>query len=758
MHNRKLFLTALGGLALGAVAMFGCRNTMPHAFTWPGTGDLIQTHPKPPEGGYYSNWDPYAMTVELKHVGKDVNPVRTQHVLVATVKDKDGKPLPNRRVEWMVQEGSVGDIVEVDSSGWRNSRGYKVDNHYAVSHTNNFRHVLDRGNSDPSDDIQLEPGDTWCVITSPVEGETNVTVWAPGIYDWEKHKAFAVKRWYDVKWEFPPQATNPTGTTHEFVTRVSKYSDNTPLAGYDVTYTILDGPPGSFEPGGRTTASVKTDGAGLAKVTLKQAQPAEGTNNVGIEIMRPENAQCCKPAVKIAEGRTSKTWIGPKIAIDKNCQATALVGDKFNYTIVVSNPSQVDATNVVVTDTIPDGIQYVSSTPAAQASGAALTWNLGTVKANGNAQITVAVQAARVGRFENCAEVRANMGLQGRDCCVTTVTAPKLAIEKRCTAEVILCNPIEYVIVVRNAGDGVAKNVKVTDTLPAGISATGGGGTVNVGDLAPGQSKEIRYTAKASAKGSYTNKAVATADGGLTAEASCTTVVKQPVLSVTKTGPANRFIGRPAAFEITVSNTGDIAATQTTLVDPIPAGTSFISATEGGRLDGGRAVWNLGTIEPGASRKVSITLNATAATNVENVATATAVCAEASGKAPLVVKGVPAILLECVDNPDPMEVGGQVTYTIEVTNQGSAVGTNIVIECTLPAEQEFVSAQGPTQHTASGKSVTFAPLPSLAPQARATYIVVVKGLKAGDVRFAVSLKSDQMETTANETESTRFYE
>jgi hypothetical protein len=158
---------------------------MPHSFTWPVTGDQIPTHPKPPEGGYYTNWDPYAVELEVTPL-EDVNPVRTQHILIATVKDKKGKPLPNRRVEWIINEGSVGDIVEVDESGWRASRGYKVDNSYAVSHTNNFKHVLTRGTDDASDDVHLTEGQTWCVITSPIEGDSYITAYAPGIYDWTK--------------------------------------------------------------------------------------------------------------------------------------------------------------------------------------------------------------------------------------------------------------------------------------------------------------------------------------------------------------------------------------------------------------------------------------------------------------------------------------------------------------------------------------------------------------------------------------------
>jgi hypothetical protein len=144
---------------------------MPHS-DWLAGGDIQQTHPNRRRG--YMSLGPFAVELEVVPV-EDVNPVRTQHYLVATVRDKNGKPLPNRRVEWIINKGSVGDIVEVDESGWRASRGYKVTNDYAISHTNNFKHVLDMGNSDPSDDIALTAGQTWCVITSPIEGDTFIT-------------------------------------------------------------------------------------------------------------------------------------------------------------------------------------------------------------------------------------------------------------------------------------------------------------------------------------------------------------------------------------------------------------------------------------------------------------------------------------------------------------------------------------------------------------------------------------------------------
>jgi len=751
-------IVAVVAVLAGVFACGGCRTHMPHAVTWPAGGDIQFTHPKPPEGGYYKDWDPYAASIELTPV-TDVNVVGTQHILIATVRDHEGEPLPNRRVEWIISEGSIGDIVEVDSSGWRASRGYKVDNHFAVSHTNNYSHVLDRGNDDPADDIHLEPGQTWCVITSPVEGDTFITAYAPGIYDWSKHKVFATKHWYDVMWEFPPAATNPTGTPHQMTTMVMKASDGMPLVGHEVTYEILDGPAGTLSPGGGRRTTVLTDEAGAATVTLNQDTPAEGTNNIQITIVRPENVPCCRPPVFIAEGMTSKTWIGPRIAIEKSAPARALINEQFEYHIAVSNPSEVNAEDVVVTDVLPDGIAYVSSTPAAQVGGQSLTWSMGQLGPNGREEIAVVVRGTRTGQFNNCADVRAAQNLEGRACAETVIVAPELYIEKQCPSEVLICDPIPTTIVVHNRGDGPATNVRVADNLPDGLTTQDGQSslTMDAGTLEPGQSRQFEMVLKAARTGTFENRASATADGGLSDEATCTVVVRQPVLAVTKEGPDERYIGRTAEYRITVSNTGDAPANQTVLTDTVPAGMEFVSASDGGQFANNVVTWNLETINPDASRSVTVTLRATQRGEVHNVANARAICAEATAEARMAVKGIAAILLEVVDDPDPIEVGSNVTYTITVTNQGSSDGTNIVIVCTLSTEQEYVSVTGPTEVSVDGQVVTFAPLPELDPKAQVVYRVVVKGSQEGDVRFTTRMTSDQLTSPVMETEATRIY-
>ena len=73
---------------------------------------------------------------------------------------------------------------------------------------------------------------------------------------------------------------------------------------------------------------------------------------------------------------------------------------------------------------------------------------------------------------------------------------------------------------------------------------------------------------------------------------------------------------------------------------------------------------------------------------------------------------------------------------ISLRNQpGFAEDTNVIIKTMLEDSMQFVSATGATNGTLSGSTVTFAPLPSLAPKAKASWRVTVKAVKAGDVRL-----------------------
>lgn len=447
------------------------------------------------------------------------------------------------------------------------------------------------------------------------------------------------------------------------------------------------------------------------------------------------------------------------VLVEKSGPKQVVVGQEFSYDIKVTNLTKLALMDVEVSETLPEAFTVKFAKPKAALAGRDLKWRMSSLAPAASEMLTVTGTMDKGGAFSGCTAVTYRPPAV---CLGMTAVEMGLQVVKSGPAEGIVCDPISYKIVVTNTGTGMLCNVVVKDELPAGLTTLDGQRTVmsKVGTLKAGESREMAIQTKAAKPGTYTNSAMAMADGNVSATSNqVTTVLKAPALTVVKTGPAQRYVGLPVEYAITVTNTGDAPAKDTMLEDRLDPASTFVSATDGGRLAAGKVVWNLGALAPGAQKEVRVTVRSPAAGKISNTASAVAYCAPAaSASAATDVRGVPAILLEMVDVEDPDLVGTEETYVITVTNQGSAPGTNIVIKATLPAEQSYVSADGPTKAVTADNVVTFAPLPSLAAKAKAVFTVKVKNNKAGDVRFRVQLTSDQMTSPVDETESTHIYE
>ncbi len=715
---------------LPVLLTFGCTSQL--------YDPIVRTHPKPPGLLYHRNFDPRACQIILTPV-EATNPVRTQHVLIATVLDGSGCPLPGVRVEWMLARGGVGEIVEVDESGVLPSRGHKVDNYYAVSYTAHFPQRITRGTPDPADDICIGPGQTWCVITSPIEGDTHVIAYVPAIYNWQSHKAYAVKHWVDVQWEFPEPAVNPVGTQHTFTTRLRSISTGKPVANYLVRYRILDGPPATFT----TPAEVHTDANGVASVTLAQSEPRPGTNRIGIEIIRPRDGAV------IATGETAKTWVAPAVKIEKRGPAHAMVGADVEYTITVINEGDADADQLEVVDLLPPGMQFVRSDPPGAVEGDRVRWSLGSLAAGGSSALSVVLRATRPGRYDNCAQVLLGGRVQDESCVSTEVSSPQIQVSKIGPELAAVGQTVTYTITVTNPNPTPLTGVVVTDEIGEGLAHESGSQTVEaeLGTVAPGETKQISIDLVGTAPGTHVNRVVVTADGGVQASAQTQTTFVQPTLQIDKTGPSLRYLNRPVEYTIVVQNPTQIPIPDVVVSDLVPPELRFQEATQGGRLDGNRVVWQLGTLAPGQTRQlVARFIARQEGARIENVAVATAAYGiRVEDRHLLEVRGIAGLLLEAVDLRDPLPLGEQGEYQIRVTNQGNAAANGVRITVFLPEGVELVDAQGPSQSQASpdGRRVQFAPVNDLEPQMSLTYRIRVRAVTPGTKVLRIVLEADE---------------
>jgi uncharacterized repeat protein (TIGR01451 family) len=753
----KLLLVAGLGLATGCFGITQNPSYFPHLLP---TGDIIRTHAKPPGHGYFSNFDPHAVRLEVRPCA-DTNPVRTQHVLIATVYDDKGQPRRNRRVEWMLE--GVGNIVEVDESGFFPGRGYKVDNKYAVSYTDYTEHRVTRGTEDPNDDFTIRPGQTWCVITSAVEGDTYITVYAPEIANWNAHKVFVTKHWIDAEWTLPPPAVNRAGSEPVFTTQVFRHTDRQPLANYRVRYRLLGNDPAAvFLPSRSPEAVAVSDLSGNASVTLAQVAPTAGVNRIGIEIIRPPDPSSPSGVgIVIGRGETTTEWQAPVVSLSTTGPPTAAVGQEISYAVAVTNSGQVETQAVTVRDVIPEGLQYVRSQPPATQEGNQLIWTLGGLASGQSHNLQVVFKATRLGPVTNCATVATVEGQKAEGCATTQIVAPQLSLTQTGPTNGVVGAPITYQITVSNPGTGPATNVVLSASFDNGLEHESASNPVELalGSLGPGEVKSVPLNLTPRQVGKLVNRVTATADGNLRANAEHPVTVQLARLTVNLTGPKLRYVGRPAEWTIRVANPGETVLTNVAVRAQLPPELSFVSATQGGVLAEGHVLWNLGTLQPQEEKVVQVTTRCQKlAPKAMHVVVATADPGlQVQSAADLEILGLPAFRLEVVDVDDPVEVGARTTYKIAVTNQGTLPGDQVTIEATVPPEMRVLSAHGPTQPRIEGQRVLFPPVDAVAPQQTLSYAVQVQALRAGDVRFRAELKSGTLTERVVEEESTNVF-
>ena len=487
---------------------------------------------------------------------------------------------------------------------------------------------------------------------------------------------------------------------------------------------------------------------GLLVAGCAQQQQESKYNAAPAVTQAPEKApEPPPPPAKI----TCSDPTGGMVKLSKIMPPEAALGSEFMAELNLT--AQACVANVVVRDTVPANVSYVRSEPAATADGKQLTWQIGNLESGDSRKIKLWLKAEAEGAIVNCASVSADP----RTCASTRVVNPAIALVKKAPAEVVICDPIPMTLTVKNSGSSALTAVKVNDPLPAGLTSDGKSSLAfDAGNLAPGESKEFKFNATAAKTGEFVNKATASSAQGVTAEASTKTLVREPLLTVACAAPEKRYMGRPFDVTFTVVNKGDTAAAGSVLDVPVPAGLTAKSASGGGQVSATKVSWDLGALAVNASQKVTATFVAPNAGNFQFSASAKGICAKAvTTSCQTLVVGVPAILLEKADDPDPVGIGETTTYTVKITNQGSADDNNVKMVVTIAPELTPVSATG--NGAISGQTVTFPAVPRLASKEAVTYRIVAKGAKAGDGRTRFELNSDMLTSQVIAEESTNVY-
>ena len=163
-----------------------------------------------------------------------------------------------------------------------------------------------------------------------------------------------------------------------------------------------------------------------------------------------------------------------------NSDASVVVTTNLNYFLTVTNYGPAAATNIVVTDTLPAGMTYVSGSPSrgtVDNSAGVVTWSVPTLALNATASLTVAVRANSTGVITNTAAVTTSTSDPNPDddtaSALVNVVSPTadLAIGLFDSPDpLLLGNYLTYTITVSNSGPATATGLVVVDTLPPAVN------------------------------------------------------------------------------------------------------------------------------------------------------------------------------------------------------------------------------------------------------------------------------------------------
>ncbi|MCA9395123.1 MAG: DUF11 domain-containing protein [Candidatus Omnitrophica bacterium] len=446
------------------------------------------------------------------------------------------------------------------------------------------------------------------------------------------------------------------------------------------------------------------------------------------------------------------------LLLEKSYPRTVRLGTEYSYKIMVTNLTDLTLQDVSVSEIIPAGFELISASPNyTSKSGDQTIWDVGAMDPNATITLTLKGKATSKDQLPCCTSADyANPAL----CSVSDVVTPDIAVALKAPAEVTTCDRIPLEYTVTNTGDSLLSDVAVMATLPSGVTTPDGKSAVSidVGELSAGQSKRVVAYGKARSAGTYNFNAKASSNAASAMAGQQSTRVVQPGVTVAAEVDRNTtYAGRPVMFTFTVQNNSSTPTNDTVLQAKLSSGLDPFSPSDGGRASGNNLTWNIGTLAAGAKKSVTVKAVGKDIGGAMAEAMAQATCTDVQqDTVQTMVKGIPALLLEVVDLIDPIEKGGQETYVVTVTNQGTAKATNIKIKAMLEG-MAHIGTTGVTNSSLSGNTIMFSPLPALAPKEKAQWNIKVSGEKTGDLRFKVSMESDDLTRPVEETESTYVY-
>jgi uncharacterized repeat protein (TIGR01451 family) len=570
-----------------------------------------------------------------------------------------------------------------------------------------------------------------------------------------------------------------------------------------------------------TSATAYNPSTGTATFTMVNPMPAGTTGEVAITVKFPAGTtpigasatnvgtiNATNAASSNSNPSTVNATIAPSIATTKALNSSPIVlGAATTYTVTYTNTGNVNLTSPNLVDTLPPGATFVSASGGGVFNSATnqVTWTLTSPATPGTKSTQTVTVIYPSPAFSAGTPITNTVTGTGVPLGTTTpisqpatatgtpvAPAPAVSPSKSPSGPVALGRPFTYSVSVKNTGNVGLNPVTMLDTLPATAGGTfnTGAGTVSWTNpsppLAPGATftatVTVTYNTPPFSAGQVVTNNLSTSGTPVTGGAPVTgTASVNNTLTTPQTGgtiaktlvtPAAQFaVNTPVQYQVSAKNTGDVPLAGFTITDPLPAGSTFVSATSSGtnptssfNAATNTVTWTFSSaVAAGTTQTVTVTViypspTFTPGQLVTNTSTAsgtangTPVTIGPSSVTNPLQPNSPAATVKKTDTKGTVAIGSSDTYTITATNTGNVpVSPSFVVTDLIPANLQpdsrpatnvsFTDPRGLTQAkadvlayhnpttnafvsvtaTCTGTGTCAASIPTLADQIQITY-------------------------------------
>jgi len=286
----------------------------------------------------------------------------------------------------------------------------------------------------------------------------------------------------------------------------------------------------------------------------------------------------------------------PVLTCEKTATQQVCPGDPIHYTIVVTNIGSCAAEDVVITDTLPDGVEHSSCQKT-------LTFKLGCLEPCQSKKVEFCATAVKRGKVCNTAVVTAcNANQVSCEAC-TCICCCAIECNKTGPKEIAVGLNAEYVITVVNSGDLPLHDVVITDIAPTatsivkaeGANIKGKQAVWKIKEMRPGEKVNLPVVLTSCSPGFFVNKATVTNCEGCNSSCEFGTKWKgRPALEIGMDITENPIcLGETTRLKITVQNKGQEYDSNLNVVVNLPAELSVVevSGATKSQMDGSNVVF-----------------------------------------------------------------------------------------------------------------------------------------------------------------------